>query len=88
MLTGVVRRLTAAQRAREPRRLGVIAYFAGYDHGSNGRPSHLEFPREITPDEERAWREGFAEGRNERVCHSWHGFTPCQHDHPPTMKED
>lgn len=90
MLTGVVRRLTAEQLAREPRSLGVIAYFAGYDYGSNGRVSRLEFPREITPGEERDWREGFAEGRRERVCHSWHGFTPHEHadDHPPTPREE
>lgn len=23
-------------------------------------------------------------GRTGRVCHSWHGFIPCEHDHPVT----
>lgn len=88
-LTGVVRRLSAEDRAREPRSLGVIAWFAGQCYGSTGRyADHLRFSRHLTPSEGRDWREGFAEGRRERVCHSWHGFTPCEGDHPQYLNPD
>lgn len=80
-LVGVVPLLTAAELAREPRDLGVIAYFDGYAAGG-GHLRNQTFPRPLTRAEEVSWREGFAEGRTERVCHSWHGFIPCAKDHP------
>ena len=87
MLTGVTQRLTDAERAREPRSLGVVAYFDGYASGAHGHSSARLYPRRLTRDEERSWREGFAEGRAERVCHSWHSFVPHHHvgEHPLTV---
>lgn len=87
-LSGVTARPTAGELAREPRSLGLIAYFDGYAAGSHGA-GHRRFdmPRRLTRDEERHWREGFTEGRRERVCHSWHGFVPHHHvgEHPLTV---
>lgn len=89
MLTGVASRLTVGEVAREPRSLAVIAYFDGYAAGS-GSTRRQTYPRRITRDEERSWRDGFTEGRTERVCHSWHGFVPHHHvgDHPLTVYPD
>lgn len=84
-LSNVVCRLGAGELAREPRHLGVIAYFDGYSRGSNPKAKRSEYPRRLTRDEGASWREGFAEGRTERVCHSWHGFVPCLGDHPLTI---
>lgn len=85
-LAGATSHLTAEELHREPRDLGVIAYFDGYTFGAYGNDARNQtFPRRLTRSEERCWREGFTEGRTERVCHSWHGFTPCTHDHPPTI---
>jgi hypothetical protein len=86
-LTPVVARLSDADRAREPRTLGVIAWFDGNAFGS-GQGRRFDIPRPLTRSEERAWREGFTEGRHERVCHSWHGFVPCPGDHPVTPNPD
>lgn len=87
MLTGTVRALTRSDRAREPRSLAIIAYFDGYARGSNPRASRAVYPRPLDPREARAWREGFTEGRTEAVCHTWHGFATCTHDHPTTPKD-
>ena len=98
MLTGVARALTAGEISREPRSLGVIAYFDGYMTGAYGRRNAQTYPRRLTRNEEADWREGFAEGRTERVCHSWHGFIPhdrvdphplalCPEPHPPILRE-
>lgn len=84
-LTNVVDELSDEDRAREPRDLGVIAYFDGYTAGS-GQGRRFDYPRVLTRSEETCWRAGFAEGRRERVCHSWHGFTPCEDDHPVTPR--
>lgn len=76
--------LTAGELAREPRNLGVIAWFDGNAFGSDqGR--RFDFPRRLTRSEGHAWREGFTVGRRERVCHSWHGFAPCPGDHLVTL---
>lgn len=87
-LTGTARRLTEAERAREPRSLAVIAWFAGEEFGSTGRPSRHTFPRRLTPDEAKSWREGFRAGRSERVCHSWHGFALCDGEHALAINPD
>lgn len=83
-LSNVVPRLTTGELAREPRHLGVLAYFDGHARGSNPGAKRTEYPRRLTRNEGTSWREGFAEGRTERVCHSWHGFVPCPGDHPRT----
>lgn len=88
-LTNVAARLTAAELAREPRSLGVIAWFDGEAQGSTGRHhTRFTYPRRLTRGEETCWREGFAEGRRERVCHSWHGFIPCDGTHPITVNPE
>lgn len=74
MLTGVGR-LTAAEREREPRSLGLVAWYDGYMQASYGaRPSPM--PRRLDAAEARSWREGWAEGWRERRCHDAHGFAP------------
>lgn len=84
-LTNVAPRLTTGELAREPRMLHVLAYFDGYTRGSYPGARRTEYPRRLTPDEGASWRDGFAEGRTERVCHSWHGFVPCPGDHPRSV---
>ena len=84
-LSGVAQRLTAAEIAREPRSLAVVAWFAGNAAGEAGRPSPWTAPRRLTREEEESWREGWREGRALRVCLAWHGFNPCDGDHPPTL---
>lgn len=84
-LSNVTTRLTAGERAREHRHLGVIAYFDGYARGSNPQARLEQYPRRLTRDEAACWRDGFNEGRTERICHTWHGFTPCPGDHPPHL---
>lgn len=84
-LSGVARRLTAAERAREPRHLHVIAWFDGNARAHNPQAKPTDYPRRLTPDEAASWREGWADGWRERTCHSWHGFGPCSGDHPPTL---
>lgn len=84
MLSNVARVLSAGERAREPRTLGVIAYYDGWACGS-GQGKRATYPRRLTPAEAQRWRDGFDDGRHERVCHAWHGFRECQGDHPPTL---
>lgn len=87
-LSGVLgprERLTAAELAREPRMLHVVAWFGGNAAGESGRPDPFTYARRLTRDEAAAWREGWREGRALRVCHSWHGFLPCPGDHPSTL---
>lgn len=74
-LTNVTARLTAAERAREPRHMHVVAWFDGYGQGHGGRP--VDHPRRLTTDEAREWRAGWAEARREAACHAAHGFIPC-----------
>lgn len=87
MLTGTARRLTAGEIAREARSLGVLAYFDGYAAGAYGRHGTQTYPRRLDRSEAEQWRAGYAEGRTERVCHSWHGFVPCVGDHPARLAE-
>jgi hypothetical protein len=75
MLTNVARRLTAAEVAREPRMLHVVAWFDGHAQSQGGRPSPM--PRRLTTDEAAAWREGWNDGWREKTCHDAHGFVPC-----------
>lgn len=84
-LSNTTDRLTADEKAREPRMLHVVAWFDGYSRGSNPRARGETYARRLTPSEAREWRAGFNEGRRERVCLAWHGFAPCPHDHPPTV---
>lgn len=74
-LTNVARRLTKGERAREPRSLGLIAWFDGWGQAHGHRPS--DYPRRLTTDEARDWREGWLAGHREFQCHSAHGFAPC-----------
>lgn len=87
-LTNVTTTLTAAEKAREPRMLHVVAWFDGYTRGAYPSSTPDTFPRRLTTSEAREWRAGFNEGRRERVCLAWHGFTPCDHDHPTRMPTD
>ena len=80
MLTGVVSRLTAAERACEPRDLGVVAYFDGYAYGNNHKRL-APFPRRLTRSEERCWRDGFNEAVTSLRCHAVHGFAVCDGRH-------
>lgn len=87
-LSGALRpgeRMTAAELAREPRMLHVVAWFGGEAAGSSGRQDSRDYPRRLTRDEADSWREGWREGRRVRVCHSWHGFLTCLDDHPATL---
>lgn len=84
-LTNVADRLTAEELAREPRLLHVVAWFDGNARGGNPNARKADFPRRLTRGEATSWRQGFGEGRRERVCHSWHGFIPCPGDHPLTL---
>lgn len=75
-LTGVARQLTAAELAREPRSLAVLAYYDGWSRGTNARATPTEYPRRLTADEARAWRDGYDEARGSTACHRIHGFGP------------
>lgn len=88
MITNVARRLTAAEKAREPRDMGIVAWFDGYSQGAYPGARPMDHPRRLTREEAEFWREGFAEGYRERVCLSWHGFYPCADadPHPPYPK--
>ena len=85
-LTGVARRLTAAERAREPRSLAVVAWFDGHAQGaaSPRRVTPHEYPRRLDHTEAASWREGWADGWREARCLDWHGFIPHHSapDHP------
>ena len=74
-----VGRITAAERAREPRFMHVVAWFDGYGQSHGARP--MEYPRRLTSSEGRSWREGWREGWRERRCYADHGFTPCDGGH-------
>lgn len=74
-LTNVTSRLTAEERAREPRLMHVVAWFDGYGQAHGGKP--MDHPRRLTTDEAKDWREGWSEGKREKRCHDAHGFTPC-----------
>jgi hypothetical protein len=60
-LSNVVPRLSAAERAREPRSLGVVAWFDGWGQAQGWPPR--TYPRLMTVAESRHWREGWAEGK-------------------------
>lgn len=77
MLTNVARRLTAAELAREPRILHVVAWFDGYGQATGGAKAAVAHPRRFTLDEAAAWREGFSEAKQEQACHAVHGFMLC-----------
>lgn len=72
MLTNVARWLTAAELAREPRMLHVVAWFDGYGQAHGAKPSPM--PRRLTADEARSWREGWNDSKREQACHARHGF--------------
>lgn len=72
MLTNVVPRLTAAERAREPRMLHLVAWFDGYGQAHGARP--VDMPRRLTTDEAREWRDGWNASKREQACHTRHGF--------------
>lgn len=75
-LTNVTSRLSPGELAREPRHLGVVAYFDGYMQAAYGaRPRPM--PRRLAPSEARSWRDGWNQGFRERRCHAAHGFAPC-----------
>jgi len=75
-LTGTTRRLTDAERAREPRSLALVAWFDGWSRGGNPRARPELSPRRLTTAEAAAWRDGHREGAAERRCHTVHGFLP------------
>ncbi|MCR6649722.1 MAG: hypothetical protein NVV70_16885 [Cellulomonas sp.] len=75
-LTSVARRLTVAELAREPRSLSVLAYFDGWARGCNPAATPQDYPRRLTTDEARCWREGYDDGRASTACHRIHGFGP------------
>lgn len=56
-------RLTAAERAREPRLLHVVAWFDGWGQAQGMRPR--TYPRLLDASEARAWRDGWAEGKGD-----------------------
>lgn len=61
------RPLTAAEKAREPRSLGVVAWFDGWAQG-HGMPrnGNGDYPRRLTAGEQDEWREGFMTAVRER----------------------
>jgi hypothetical protein len=72
------RRLSAAELAREPRDMGIVAWYDGWGQGAGlARGKCGDYLRRLTADEAREWREGFREGARERACHRRHGFGPC-----------
>lgn len=77
MLSGVTPRMTDAERAREPRDLGVIAWFDGYTQAAYPRAVPATYPRRLTASEARSWRAGFTEGQDERRRLAAHGFASC-----------
>lgn len=76
-LTGVARRLTAAERARAPKHQHLVAYYDGYGQAAYPGVKPQTYARRLTPAEARFWRDGWAEGYRERTCHAAHGFNPC-----------
>lgn len=75
-LTNVARRLTAGEIAREPRNLGVVAWFDGYARGNNPKAPATNFPRRLTTGEASDWRDGYRTAQTEASCHRAHGFGP------------
>lgn len=80
-LTNVKRRLTAAELAREPRSLALVAWFDGWGQATYGRQAAMTYARPVTTAEAGSWRRGWAEGWAERQCHEAHGFAPCPGEH-------
>lgn len=80
-LTNVKARLTAAERAREPRSLALRAYYDGWTQATSGRQAAMTYPRPLTTVEARSWRKGWAEGFAARRCHEAHGFGRCPGEH-------
>lgn len=66
MLTGVAARVTAGMMAREPKSLAIIAWYDGWAQAVYGAQPKT-YPRELTPREAESWREGWAEGREQRL---------------------
>lgn len=64
---GAVRRvgLTDLQAVAEPRHLGLVAWFDGWEQ-AQGRPG-ATFPRELVEDELSAWRQGWRAGKREQA---------------------
>jgi hypothetical protein len=50
--------LTADELARDPRHMGVLAWFDGWGQAGGGKPT--TYPRRLTAAEGRDWREGWA----------------------------
>lgn len=73
-LTSVARRLTPAELAREPRHLGVIAYFDGWAQATGLPPA--TYPRLITEAEAEHWREGWNEAKAAEAEQAAHEQTP------------
>lgn len=95
MLTGTARRLTASERAREPRSLGVIAYFDGWARHDNPHHTWATYPRRLTTDEARSWREGWDDARAEQHEHARRGAYGLTLDadgyivtQPPTLRHN
>jgi len=66
-LLGAVDVLSDGERARQPRHLGIEAYFDGWSQASGG-PARW-FPRFLTRDEEECWRDGWKEAKAERASY-------------------
>ena len=60
-LSNVVRRLSDGELAREPRSLGVVAWFDGWGQAQGMAPT--TYPRRLSAAEAEHWREGWAEGK-------------------------
>lgn len=58
-------RVSPAELAREPRHLGVVAWFDGWGQALGMTP--YSYPRLLSSAEARCWREGWAEGCAARV---------------------
>lgn len=65
-LSSVVPRLTDAERAREPRSLGLVAWFDGWGQ-AQGMPPHT-YPRLLDAAEGAEWREGWATAKAEEAA--------------------
>lgn len=69
------RALTAAEKAREPRSLAIVAWYDGWGQGQGMRPGNCgTYARRLTAAEQAEWRAGYAEGRACLLAHREHGF--------------